>query len=335
MTLRLRLPSGLAIAIALLACGARTQLDVPSSSQPVTDGGPTGADGGPTNPVDSGIPPVDSGTPCDDGGHPELSYVLDDVGGLWRYDVLTGKVTPLGTPDCGNDNVQWTMTASRTKAYILYTDWTLYVVDLATLACSQTPFQNGQLGFDFDYGIAVSSSSGTDRLYVYGLPSGATNPILAVSDLTSFVLTRVGDILPAPPPSTYPVNLTADTMGHLYAFSPSAGSRRSTRPPARSCSRSRRTSRRWPRGPPSRAAVICTSGSNPRSSATTSRRAVTRRSSTRESRPWAVTPCSCALRPSVSSLLRGKRHVHTRNERSHEGKRYIPICTQTSHSRIM
>ncbi len=206
MTLWLRLPCGFAFAVALLACGARTPLEVGTSSEPVTDGGST-------------LPP-DSGAPCDDGGHPELSYVLDDVGVLYRYDVLTGKATALGTPDCDDDNVQWTMTASRTDAYILYTDWTLYDVDLSTLACSQTPFQTGQLGFDFDYGIAVSSSSGTDKLYVYGLPSGSTNPILAVSDLTSFVLTKVGDILPAPPPSTYPVNLTADTMGHLYAFSP-------------------------------------------------------------------------------------------------------------------
>jgi hypothetical protein len=220
MTPWLRLPSGFACAAALLACGARTQLDVPGGSQPVADGGPTSGDGGPTNPVDSSIPPAEAGTPCDDGGHPELSYVLDDVGTIYRYDVLTGKVTALGTPNCADDNVQWTMTASRTTAYILYTDWTLYAVDLSTLVCTQTPYQTGQLGFDFDYGIAVSSASGTEKLYVYGLPTGATNPILAVSDLTSFVLTEVGDILPAPPPSTYPVNLTADTQGHLYAFSP-------------------------------------------------------------------------------------------------------------------
>jgi len=146
--------------------------------------------------------------------------VLDGSGVLYRYDVSTGQVTPLGAPSCADGNVQWTMTASRDTAYILYTDGPLYAVDLATLACSQTPFRSGQLGLDFDYGVAVTGSGAAARLYVYGLPSGGTNPILAVSDLTSFVLTKVGDILPAPPPSSYPVNLTADGAGHLYAFSP-------------------------------------------------------------------------------------------------------------------
>jgi hypothetical protein len=146
--------------------------------------------------------------------------VLDGSGVLYRYDASTGQATPLGTPQCSDGNVQWTMTASRDTAYILYTDGPLYAVDLATLACTLTPFQPGQVGLDFDFGIAVTGSAGAERLYVYGLPQGGTNPILAVSDLTSFVLTKVGEILPAPPPSTYPVNLTADGAGHLYAFSP-------------------------------------------------------------------------------------------------------------------
>ena len=146
--------------------------------------------------------------------------MLDASGVLYRYDVTTGQSAALGTPDCGNSNVQWTMTATRDRAYIAYTDGTLYVVDLATLACTQTPLQPGQLGLHSDFGIAVSGAAGAEQLFVYGLPENATSPILAVSDLTSFVLRKVGEILPAPSPSMYPVNLTADPMGNLYAFSP-------------------------------------------------------------------------------------------------------------------
>ncbi len=204
---------GCLFALLLAGCGARTSVQVPGP------GGVAGDDGGPAGPGDSGAT-TESGAPCGDGGPSEVSYVLDGSGVLYRYEVSTGQATPLGTPDCGDSNVQWTMTASRDTAYILYTDGPLYAVDLATLACSPTPFQPGQLGLDYDYGIAVTGSGGAGRLYVYGVPTGAANPILAAGDLQSFVLTKVGDVLPAPPPSTYPVNLTADGAGHLYAFSP-------------------------------------------------------------------------------------------------------------------
>ncbi len=218
MTSALRFANRVAAAVVLAGCGARTPLSVPGPTGSASDdSGPGASDAS----VDSG-PLAESG-PCGSGP----SYVLDGAGVLYRYDVTTGHATPLGTPDCGNSNVQWTMTATRDRAYIAYTDGTLYVVDLATLVCTQTPFRPGQLGLDYDFGIAVSGAAGAEQLFVYGLPESATSPILAVSDLTSFVLTKVGDVLPAPSPSMYPVNLTADPMGNLYAFSP-GGLRNST-----------------------------------------------------------------------------------------------------------
>jgi hypothetical protein len=195
-------------AVALFACGSRTGLDVPRAS----------AEAGL---LADALAPLD-GAPmeCSDGGPLERSYLLDGSGVLYRYDALTAHVTMLGVPDCGNDNVQWTMTASRDNAYIVYTDWTLYAVSLTTLACTPTAFQPGQLGLDGEFGVAISESGGAESLYVYGQPSGGGDPILAVADLASFALTKVGDIVPVPPASSFPVNLTADTMGHLYAFSP-------------------------------------------------------------------------------------------------------------------
>jgi hypothetical protein len=170
-------------------------------------------------PLDA-TPGMDSSGGCDDGGLPELVYALDDVGVLHRYDPLTGRTTDLGAPGCSDGNVQWTFTASRDRGYIIYTDGSLYTVDLATLACAPTAFRPGQLGLDTESGIAAVGSGASERLYFYGIPNGSSTPILAVSDTTSFVLTKVGDILPNPPASSYRVNLTSDFMGRLYAFSP-------------------------------------------------------------------------------------------------------------------
>jgi hypothetical protein len=194
-------------AATLFACGGRTPLDA------ALPGEPSPADAAPS-PPDSAVPP------CNDGGPTELAYTLDAVGHIHRYDPRTGHADDLGAPSCGNSNVQWTMTASRDKAYIVYTDWTLFTVDLATLVCTQAPFSAGVFGDSGQFGVAVSGSGASERLFVYGLPSGSNVPVLAVADTTSFAMKQVGTVAPAPPPSSFPVNLTADLAGHLYAFSP-------------------------------------------------------------------------------------------------------------------
>jgi hypothetical protein len=94
-------------------------------------------------------------------------------------------------------------------------------VSLPSLACAPTAFQAGQLGLDEEFGVAAVGSGANERLYVYGVPGGSGGPILAVSDTTSFVLSEVGPVLPAPPgEGGFPVNLTADASGRLYAYSP-------------------------------------------------------------------------------------------------------------------
>ncbi len=202
------------LATTSLSCGSRTGL---SSSEPRVDVDAEGNDALDFEDASSDGPP-----PCE-AGTAEYAYALDDVGVLYRYDPVTGRKERMGAPDCGSaeaENVQWTMTATRDTAYIVYTDWTIYAVDLATLTCSTTAFQPGQLGLEGEFGVAVSGSGASARFFVYGIASGSSNPILAVADATSFVLTRVGEILPAPPAATFPVNLTAGADGHLYAFSP-------------------------------------------------------------------------------------------------------------------
>jgi len=208
---------------ALLACGARTAVDAPWIA---TDAAAPG-DGGAALDAMAGRDASDAaregdadGSACGDAGPSEHAYALDDLGAIWRYDPVAGVASRLGAPSCGNGDVQWTMTASRDRAYIVYTDWTLYRVDLATLACSPTPFDPGPLGLQPEFGVAVTGSGASERIFVYGLTGGSPNPILAVMDTSTFAPKKVADIHPAPPQSSFPVNLTADESGRLYAFSP-------------------------------------------------------------------------------------------------------------------
>jgi hypothetical protein len=214
-------------AIGGAGCGSRTDPGVPPAPSSTCCPADAAADGpapgdastdAPT-PVDA-APGIDSGGGCGDGGPLEAVYALDAVGVLYRYDPLGGQATALGTPRCADGNVQWTFTVSRDRGYIIYTDGPLFTVDLATLACAPTPFRPGQLGLDSQAGIAAFGSGASERLYFYGIPAGASTPILAVADTTAFVLSKVGDVSPASPASSYPVNLTSDFMGHLYTFSP-------------------------------------------------------------------------------------------------------------------
>jgi hypothetical protein len=211
----------LAALAALFACGGRSDLgiDTPLGGVPAPAGDDAGAGADGRAPRDAALLPDGAVPLCDDGGPGELSYLLDAPGVIYRYDPILGRATGVGAPSCGNPSIPWTGTFGRTTAYIVYTDWTLYAVDLATLACTRTPFRAGQLGLDSEFGVAISNGAGGERLFVYGLPTGSASPILAVSDLTSFTLTKVGDVLPRPPAAGgFPVNLTADGTGHLFAY---------------------------------------------------------------------------------------------------------------------
>jgi len=206
-----RRPALLGLLACALACGART--DPGDLTSPAGDGGGS-RDAAVTD------APADQLAPCADGGPTPTVYALDDNGVLYLYDPTTGHSTALGSPDCGNASIAWTVTASVDHAFIVYTDWTLDVVSLATLACSPTPFVPGQLGLDVDFGVAAVGSGASERLYVYGVPTGGTAPILAVTDTQSYVLQKVGDVLPVPGNGGSVVNLTAGSDGMLYAFSP-------------------------------------------------------------------------------------------------------------------
>jgi hypothetical protein len=239
----------------LSACGSRTPLfviepyapDPPpkmDSGAPDTFFGPpqdAGFDGGfdaiddfgfdtsfdATPDVDFGdtfVPPIDGATPdgsifCADGGGVTTAYLWAASGLLYTFDPPTLTATPLGMVNCPSNNSPWTLSVSRAGfGYMIYEDWNIYQVDLSTLNCSTTPYVPFQLGFTGEEAIAVSRGTATERLFVYGVDSNQT-PTLAVTDLTSFVLSPVGAITPNP--MAFPLDMQGDAFGRLFALSES------------------------------------------------------------------------------------------------------------------
>jgi DNA-binding beta-propeller fold protein YncE len=169
----------------------------------------------------------DSGLACPDGGLPN-AYLFDNGGALYTFDPATLATSLLGTPACAGGVGPWTLSVSREgNAYVVFMDpWSIYKVDLTTLACTPTPFVTGQLGLDAFFSIAVSRNTGTEKLFVYGEPGLGdggtipnTPPILAQTDLTTFVLSEVGAVVPEPPLDSYPLDMQGDPLGNLFGLS--------------------------------------------------------------------------------------------------------------------
>jgi hypothetical protein len=222
MTLARRIAPWVVTVALLPACGSRTGLDAPSGSAPASQP-PAIADAGidvePPGATADGA--ADAGLPCS--SPVVVVYALDPVGGIHELNPLSGADRLLGAPQCGNDNVQWTMTATRDHAFIVYTDWTVYEVSLGTLACTRTPFDPSALGLSGEFGVAAVGAGGSERLFAYGEASGSMGLVLGTCDTTSYALSLVGVV--APPPGAFPVNLTADEASwHLFAYAPAAPS---------------------------------------------------------------------------------------------------------------
>jgi len=238
--------------IALLSCGSRTGLDLPlrhdaralpaeaapDTAVPVDAGrdAPFDADAAvlleadaavdaEAAPLPDAIAPVDghvgpdSSLACPGNGVPN-AYVFDDTGALYTFDPAALAVHAIGNPHC-SDATPFTMSVSRSgKAYLVYMDWSIYEVDLTTLACSVTPFQPGQFGLLSLFSVAVSRTGGPEELFIYGAPAGGL-PILAKTPLAPWNLTLVGPIHPTPPLAAFSVDMQGDPLGHLYGLASS------------------------------------------------------------------------------------------------------------------
>ena len=194
------------------ACGSRTGLDVPER------------DAGVDAPHDADAALRDAEPLCPEAGLP-TAYLVDARGVLYIFSPASLQVHPLGTPSCGAQATgpgAWTLSVSREGvAYLVFEDWNIYAVDLATLACHQTPFVPGQLGISSNYAIAISRASASERMFVFGSsPGGDTKAVLASTDLTTFVLTEVGQPIAVPPSSEGEFDMQADLVGNLFLYTP-------------------------------------------------------------------------------------------------------------------
>jgi hypothetical protein len=73
-----------------------------------------------------------------------------------------------------------------------------------------------------DFGVAAVGAGANERLFVYGEASGLKGPVLGRCDTSSYAPSLVGVVAPLPPTAAFPVNLTADEAGHLFAYAPRA-----------------------------------------------------------------------------------------------------------------
>lgn len=222
MHARVGLLTSLLVALAPLACGSRTELDVPIQARSRAQ-----LEAGTIRDAES-IPDVlevreatshpDSIVAvCPDGGSP-IAYVLDESAAFYTFDPATLTTTLVGAPQCGDDTGAWDFTVSSAgAAYVIYNDWQIFKVDLTTLACSPTSYANGQLDISGDFTASVvPTTDGREEMVFFAMPGNSSAPILARSDLNAFVLTEIGDIAPAPPSTTY--DIKGDALGHLFGL---------------------------------------------------------------------------------------------------------------------
>jgi hypothetical protein len=213
--------------LAAIACGARTDLDAVRAGPPnaaehdaaddVHDAADDVRDAG--NDVRDAADDVrDADLACPDGAAP-TAYLLDQNGSLYTYSPQTLRADFVATPKC-TSALPWTLSVSREGvAYLVYEDWRIYAFDLKTHACTPTPYRTGQLGISSGQGIAVSRASSTETLFVYGRPAGSVTTLLARADLTSFVLSEVGQPIASTSPETG-FDMQADLSGHLFVYTP-------------------------------------------------------------------------------------------------------------------
>ena len=219
-----------------VACGARTSLDVgsakdagvldrevPPDALPVRDAGlpDRGGDSPADVETEDVLPGIDASTPADASPCPlgtTFAYLLSQDARLYRFDpgtLATTLVGPLACPAGGQQ--PWTLTVSVSgRAYLVYTDWNLYEVDLTTLACVRTPYVAGQLGLVDDVGVTVAPAGGGEALYYVGATSAASSLVLGRSDLAMFALTEVGPVVPTP--AELALDIRADAFGRIFGL---------------------------------------------------------------------------------------------------------------------
>jgi hypothetical protein len=126
--------ASVAIAVALLACGARTGLLIPEGVEPdATPPRDAAHDVRDASTVDvTDAPTIDDVASGCDGG--VTAYLWDFGGTLYTFEPTTLATTVLGPVHCPTSSTPWTFSVSRAGyALMIYEDWKIYHVDLSTL----------------------------------------------------------------------------------------------------------------------------------------------------------------------------------------------------------
>jgi len=185
---------GCALALALVACGARTGLEAPDSS----------ADTPPPSCAAEGITYI---------------YAVTAENTLVSYYPPGGNFTSIGTIDCPlktPGSGPYSMGVDRGgTAYVIFDDGNLYKVSTADASCAATNFVPDQAGFSL-FGMGFASNgvgASTDTLYVSENINGHG---LGTIDLTSMTLTALGPYTGAL--AGQKAELTGNGDGLLYGF---------------------------------------------------------------------------------------------------------------------
>ncbi len=209
----------LAVLGGVLACGARTSLDL-GLPLPEEDAAPSDAASSqdaftfPKPTLDASIvfdafPDVLVPPGCENTSLPAV-YVITLESKLIAFDPPSLTFTEIGDVHCSTTATPMSLAVSRTGfGYSVFNDGNLFQIDTANAACQPTPFTPNQQGFD-TFGMGYIEEDGGERLYVArnSLISGALGTI----DTTSFVLSMIGQL------AEHPCELTGTANGRLFGF---------------------------------------------------------------------------------------------------------------------
>jgi hypothetical protein len=162
------------------------------------------------------------GTDCADAA--KYVYVVDSNNDLYKFDPTHQSIqafTLVGSMNCDSGGEPFAMSISRAgEAYVLFSTGGfgqscvgINRVNINNAKCiEKTPFACGSGGFDlFAMGFVTNDENTTDeQLYLGSMSS----PTLAVLDLNSWVVNKVGSLSAAQP------DFTGNARGELWGFFP-------------------------------------------------------------------------------------------------------------------
>ena len=202
------------------ACGARTGLLSPETEEtdePHRDAGPDARDASTEDAREEEVPDViEEGLPtCD----PEALYVylVTTETILYRFDPPTNGFTQVGFLACPSIDSPFSMGVNRKgRAFVVYGDGNLFLVDVNDASCQETSFQPDQFGFHtFGMGFAIDDDMMGESLYVAEISFDAPPLGLGTIDTNTLELDFI-----SPFSETFGVamELTSSDDGQLYGY---------------------------------------------------------------------------------------------------------------------